>query len=408
MIVSLVLVLFSISNSVEGDINFSFDYNITKSNDTTFTVQYYFEVPYSKLVFLKKDNAFIAKYQATIQILGDEELLTGKFMTKEIAANKYEDTKSSYKFVNDSVNIIFYTSQIKGKKLVSSAEIKDLFSNNFGKMHFGFTLPDMTNMIKFYKNHILTPKHIYSSEPSKTETLSINLEIYSSIPRTCSLWVQKEVNNKQIGSVVRKNTKSVVLTSFYQLKPEDHFTMIDFSFPLAQLFKNGSGPYSIVVAGYGNNYKKVFETKGNFTIENSFFSSDDDYFEMVNRLLYTATDLEMKQLKSIPANKRDSAWTDFWFTRDPNPTSDINEGENEYFTRIDYCIENFSKGDRGYKSDRAKIYMKFGPPDADESTPFERYSNAYEIWSYYSIGKQFTFVDSHGFGVFILYEQRNL
>ena len=52
--------------------------------------------------------------------------------------------------------------------------------------------------------------------------------------------------------------------------------------------------------------------------------------------------------------------------------------------------------------------MKYGPPDLIESRPFERESNAYEIWSYYNISKQFTFVDYHGFGEFILYKEANL
>ncbi len=46
--------------------------------------------------------------------------------------------------------------------------------------------------------------------------------------------------------------------------------------------------------------------------------------------------------------------------------------------------------------------MKFGAPDQIESNPFERSSQPYEIWYYYSQNCRFVFVDVSGFGEYIL------
>jgi GWxTD domain-containing protein len=170
----------------------------------------------------------------------------------------------------------------------------------------------------------------------------------------------------------------------------------------------GNGQYKITISAYDSSGKRIAMTESSFSIENSFFNSDADYYEMVARLIYIATEAEMRNLKDCPVKERESLWNAFWKEHNQNPIAEVNETEEEYFIQIDYCIANFSRGDNGYKSDRARIYMKNGPPDFIESRPFDQYNNAYEIWNYYHLGMQFTFADYHGFGKFILYEEGKL
>jgi GWxTD domain-containing protein len=84
------------------------------------------------------------------------------------------------------------------------------------------------------------------------------------------------------------------------------------------------------------------------------------------------------------------------------PATDRNEREEEYFARISYAEEKFRHGDRGYRSDRGRVYVVYGPPDQVESRPFELDTPAYEVWSYYGSGRSFTFVDRYGTGQFVL------
>jgi GWxTD domain-containing protein len=218
----------------------------------------------------------------------------------------------------------------------------------------------------------------------------------------CSLWI----------SVLRpkaKNRLHIVRIGGYEIKENpDNTNNFSFIYPLVNLPDKNSGEYKLSIAGYDNLNTKVFQSEDNFFIENSFLFSDIDYYEMVNRLMYIASDAEMKSLKQSSLNTRDSAWSSFWKKYDPNPATEINEAEQDYFSRIDYCIDNFSKGDKGYRSSRAVVYMKYGTPDFVESRPFERYSNAYEIWYYYNIGIQFTFIDEHGFGEYTFFEEKRI
>lgn len=408
----------SVTNIATGDINFGYDYNIYKINDTTYSLSYFYKIPYPKLYFLKKANQFVSQYQINLSVLKQKELVAGKSFKKEILLNKYEDTQHSTDFALDSTSIEFNYFPDSKERLVMNILINDLNSNNTGNTKFDISIPNLTNRIKFYLNHSLNPTHSYSISHEPSDTLNIYLQIYSPETENCSLSIVKEAmkkSNDLTNSAKINHTRQVVVRSFFPVQtthtdtPKTLITkFIDFSYPIVNLKDFGSGDYKVILRGYDSINKKEFAITDSFSVENAFFYSNPEYNEMINRLIYIATESEMNKLRLAPINNRESLWNAFWKKHDPTPTTDINEEKDEYLSRIEYCIEHFSNSDRGYKSDRAKIYMKYGPPDLIESQAFERESNAYEIWSYYDISKQFTFVDYHGFGEFILYKEANL
>jgi GWxTD domain-containing protein len=65
--------------------------------------------------------------------------------------------------------------------------------------------------------------------------------------------------------------------------------------------------------------------------------------------------------------ERDNFIEQFWLRRDPTPDTVENEFRDEYYMRILYANEHFSTKERpGWKTDRGKIYVKYGPPDTVE------------------------------------------
>jgi GWxTD domain-containing protein len=59
----------------------------------------------------------------------------------------------------------------------------------------------------------------------------------------------------------------------------------------------------------------------------------------------------------------------FWLRRDPSPDSQENEFKEEHYRRIAYANERYASGIPGWKTDRGRIYITFGPPDEIESHP---------------------------------------
>jgi len=57
----------------------------------------------------------------------------------------------------------------------------------------------------------------------------------------------------------------------------------------------------------------------------------------------------------------------FWLRRDPTPDTEENEFKEEHYRRIAWANDRFASGVPGWKTDRGQIYIKFGPPDENDS-----------------------------------------
>ena len=63
----------------------------------------------------------------------------------------------------------------------------------------------------------------------------------------------------------------------------------------------------------------------------------------------------------------------FWQRRDPTPGTAKNEFREEHYRRIGFAMERFRSANHvGWKTDRGRIYIRYGPPDEMESHPAGR------------------------------------
>lgn len=85
---------------------------------------------------------------------------------------------------------------------------------------------------------------------------------------------------------------------------------------------------------------------------------------------YIITDEERTTWKRLATDEeREQFIEQFWLRRDPSPDSQENEYKEEHYRRIAYTNERFASGIPGWKSDRGRIYITFGPPDELEDHP---------------------------------------
>ena len=85
---------------------------------------------------------------------------------------------------------------------------------------------------------------------------------------------------------------------------------------------------------------------------------------------YIITDEERKAFSRLANDEeREQFIEQFWLRRDPTPDSVENEYKEEHYRRIAYSNERYASGFPGWKSDRGRIYITFGPPDEIESHP---------------------------------------
>ena len=85
---------------------------------------------------------------------------------------------------------------------------------------------------------------------------------------------------------------------------------------------------------------------------------------------YIITDAERAAFKKLSTDdEREAFIENFWERRNPNPGSPENEFKEEYYRRIAYANEHYASGIPGWKTDRGRIYIMYGPPDEIDSHP---------------------------------------
>jgi len=100
---------------------------------------------------------------------------------------------------------------------------------------------------------------------------------------------------------------------------------------------------------------------------------------------WIVTPEERAAFLKLPDNEeRDQFIQQFWDRRNPKPGSAENEFREEYYRRIAYANEHFAAGVPGWKTDRGRIYIMYGPPDEIDSHPFASadFAKPTEIWRY--------------------------
>ena len=82
------------------------------------------------------------------------------------------------------------------------------------------------------------------------------------------------------------------------------------------------------------------------------------------------TDEEREAFKLLTNDEEREKFVEgFWNRRDPTPDTVENEFRDQYYQRVMYANERFSSGIPGWKTDRGRIYIVYGPPDEVESHP---------------------------------------
>ena len=85
---------------------------------------------------------------------------------------------------------------------------------------------------------------------------------------------------------------------------------------------------------------------------------------------YIITDEERTAFKRLQTDEeREQFIEQFWLRRDPTPDTVENEFKEEHYRRIAYANEHFASGIPGWKTDRGRIYITFGPPDERDEHP---------------------------------------
>jgi len=139
-----------------------------------------------------------------------------------------------------------------------------------------------------------------------------------------------------------------------------------------------------------SNSKLTFmvEDLKNINIENTFVNMIKDSAQLLEyvRFLYPICtpmerDFYIVRMNTIPFENLQKFFYEFWTKRDPVYPE---KQWAAYLEKIKYVEREFGcKLVQGYRTDRGRIYLQYGPPNSIFESPFDSHSYPYEIWHYY-------------------------
>jgi GWxTD domain-containing protein len=93
--------------------------------------------------------------------------------------------------------------------------------------------------------------------------------------------------------------------------------------------------------------------------------TDDTYSKWLNEdVRWIITDQERAEFKKLTDEKqRDQFIEAFWARRNPVSDAPENTFKEQHYRRLAYANQHFAQGIPGWKTDRGRFYIMYGPPD---------------------------------------------
>ncbi len=120
-------------------------------------------------------------------------------------------------------------------------------------------------------------------------------------------------------------------------------------------------------------------------------------------LLYLMTAEEHGIYSTLTVEGKRSFLRKFWSARDPTPGTPQNEALNRFYAAIAEANRRFREGGAGevdgWRTDRGRIFIRYGSPDEVLSRPQAGSTRPYEVWKYTRVRpRKFVFFDATAFG----------
>ena len=105
--------------------------------------------------------------------------------------------------------------------------------------------------------------------------------------------------------------------------------------------------------------------------------------------------------RAVP-EAREALWNELWRRRDPEPSTPANEARDAALARVRAANLRFGDTRPGWRTDRGRVYIAYGAPDAVDTMPNPEGFDRLERWTYVAPRFVFVFVDRDGRGEYTL------
>ena len=380
---------------------------IPNGNDFNCFVSY--RIPYKNLVFIKDNGHYKSGLTFTIEAFADKNIAVRESSTESIESVDYERTESPNDYLEGIIRFNLPEGKYHFNPLVNLQNTKSTiklnpFAVNIDKDSLSILtpLPFFNSKINVDGDEHLRLVNFGNVVPfgkKKTNLLfpisDTNIaKIFISIEQDDEEIHSKEIESAGIAPLSIQKFGDQIGINFKSAEPLFNlFILKDFSTKLKEgkaLLKFKSGEvereFELNVEWVDKPLSLLMPELAINLLENLIDKSE------VNQMLKADEEDYYKEL------------VEYWDPKDPDNETAFNEIMDEFYSRADVAIKSYATLNlkNGAKSDRGKIFIKYGSPD-DIVRKYSDNNEVIEIWKYYKSNKEFTFVDRTGLGNFNLY-----
>lgn len=365
-------------------------------------------LPYNSLIFFKRNDVYESTFELYLRLMDKEgNLVDTAVLKRNVSVPRYSETKSTKQSakLSKQFTVVPGSYTLEAAVAVRNTQLREVKTvvievPDFLASGIGIGTPRLYAVPRQLLEQ-LGPL-VSASRIPESDLLEIESSSFASIERVPAL--RLEIYTEAGDS---KHLSGTLYVEVIDSRKNQLF------YNATALELRGRGDASIVLfdvddwelGGYRMNIRVVMTEPHREAVASREFTIGftramlDRYFDdTLDMLSIIASKDELHELESAAVERRAQAWTHFWQRRDPSPGTDTNESLVQFLARIQYITENFSKVGPAWRTDRGKIYLRFGPPDEIESTIDSVAQGEYLIWRYYEMNRVFVFYDRF-FGV---------
>lgn len=362
----------------------------------------YLRIPYQSIQFVKSGTVFQARYTASVSVQNGEGLQVGReSWVQSIQAENYLETTSQV--VNTFHFSEFVVSPDDNKVI---GEVFDEDTRQSGLQEVELELQSYQGSLVLYPP-ILLDKHPgeWGFQPGeiplfrhliKQSTGPLPLLITASVD-TGTYRLQVRIRDRDQGQDQGQD-QTLLWNWVEDFHSDQRIVTQRLEIPLEEL--EGLRAELEVVLHQGS--RERHETIALSMHKPGISASITNLRLAIQQMRYILTDKEWKQFSTAKGSEKEDLFRSYWINRDPTPGTQQNEVMDEYFARIHFANQNFTSFQPGWKTDMGMIYILFGPPDEIERSTRSPGRIVTQNWLYYSINRNFLFIDENGFGEYRL------
>lgn len=360
------------------------------------TVEYvhYAKISNDFLQFVFKDSIYQARYELSLQIISDDnEIVTGQIVRKSVTAKSFQETNNIHQYTFETIRLFVPAGEFKVYLELNDLETKTPYQHEYAiKLPANYKKSIELYGFRYFHENIPVNESLTNIFPTfpairspEDSTFRAGFLLYQQDPQK-TVRLKYDIFNKQ---GINISSDSLIINQTIELQP--------IVLELTQPFKFGQYRLALDIQ---NGIDEIKKSSFFFVQWDKHPLSIQSFSDATQAMIYIMLPKEYREMKEKPEAEQKEIFEAYWKKRDPTPATEENELEVEFYNRVALANQKFSsfkEGRQGWKTDRGRIYITYGPPtDYERPTPEPGSMVQYEIWYYRSLHKRFVFIDRYG------------